>query len=122
MKRVDIVLVIGGLGFIKDDIIKQIFCKYFGIRLIFSEVVFENVKCVLVGKILMNVLNKSQVMVFEDCIVINNWVGSVFVSWFEKDGKVFVFMLGVFQEMIIVMSEEVILCLCVKFCMDVIVY
>lgn len=92
MKRADIVLVTGGLGPTKDDITKQTLCKYFGTRLIFSEAVFENVKRVLAGKIPMNALNKSQAMVPEDCIVINNRVGSASVSWFEKDGKVLVSM------------------------------
>ena len=51
MKRVNIVLVTGGLGPTKDDITKQTLCKYFNTELIFSEEVFENVKRVLAGKI-----------------------------------------------------------------------
>ena len=47
MKRVNIVLVTGGLGPTKDDITKQTLCKYFNTELIFSEEVFENVKRVL---------------------------------------------------------------------------
>jgi len=42
MKRVNIVLVTGGLGPTKDDITKQTLCKYFHTELIFSEEVFEN--------------------------------------------------------------------------------
>jgi nicotinamide-nucleotide amidase len=42
MKRVNIVLVTGGLGPTKDDITKQTLCKYFHTRLVFSEEVFEN--------------------------------------------------------------------------------
>ena len=122
MKRANIVLVTGGLGPTKDDITKQTLCKYFGTRLIFSEAVFENVKRVLAGKIPMNALNKSQAMVPEDCIVINNRVGSASVSWFEKDGKVLVSMPGVPQEMTTVMSEEVIPRLCAKFRTDAIVH
>lgn len=122
MKRANIVLVTGGLGPTKDDITKQTLCKYFGTRLIFSEAVFENVKRVLAGKIPMNALNKSQAMVPEDCIVINNRVGSASVSWFEKDGKVLVSMPGVPQEMTTVMSEEVIPRLCAKFRMDAIIH
>ena len=72
MKRVNIVLVTGGLGPTKDDITKQTLCKYFHTELIFSEEVFENVKRVLAGKIPMNALNKSQAMVPKDCTVINN--------------------------------------------------
>ena len=99
MKRVNIVLVTGGLGPTKDDITKQTLCKYFHTELIFSEEVFENVKRVLAGKIPMNALNKSQAMVPKDCTVINNPVGSASVSWFEKEGKVLVSMPGVPQEM-----------------------
>ena len=71
MKRVDIVLVTGGLGPTKDDITKQTLCTYFGTELVFSEEVFENVKRVLAGRIPMNALNRSQAMVPKDCIVIN---------------------------------------------------
>ena len=40
MKRVNIVLVTGGLGPTKDDNTKQTLCKYFNTELIFSEEVF----------------------------------------------------------------------------------
>ena len=60
MKRVNIVLVTGGLGPTKDDITKQTLCKYFNTELIFSEEVFENVKRVLAGKIPMNKLYGNQ--------------------------------------------------------------
>lgn len=122
MKRVDIVLVTGGLGPTKDDITKQTLCAYFGTELVFSEEVFENVKRVLAGRIPMNALNKSQAMVPKDCIVINNRVGSASVSWFERDGKVLVSMPGVPQEMTTVMSEEVIPRLREKFDTDIIIH
>ena len=107
MKRVNIVLVTGGLGPTKDDITKQTLCKYFNTELIFSEEVFENVKRVLAGKIPMNKLNKGQAMVPKNCTVINNPVGSASVSWFERDGKVLVSMPGVPQEMTTLMAESV---------------
>lgn len=107
MKRVNIVLVTGGLGPTKDDITKQTLCKYFHTELVFSEEVYENVKRVLAGRIPMNKLNKSQAMVPKDCTVINNPVGSASVSWFERDGKVLVSMPGVPQEMKVVMAESV---------------
>lgn len=122
MKRVDIVLVTGGLGPTKDDITKQTLCTYFGTEQVFSEEVFENVKRVLAGRIPMNALNKSQAMVPKDCIVINNRVGSASVSWFERDGKVLVSMPGVPQEMTTVMSEEVIPRLREKFDTDIIIH
>lgn len=122
MKRVNIVLVTGGLGPTKDDITKQTLCKFFHTELIFSEEVFENVKRVLAGKIPMNALNKSQAMVPKDCTVINNPVGSASVSWFEKDGKVLVSMPGVPQEMTVVMTESVLPKLHERFHTDVIIH
>ena len=122
MKRVDIVLVTGGLGPTKDDITKQTLCTYFGTELVFSEEVFENVKRVLAGRIPMNALNRSQAMVPKDCIVINNRVGSASVSWFERDDNVLVSMPGVPQEMTTVMSEEIIPRLREKFDTDIIIH
>lgn len=122
MKRCDIVLMTGGLGPTKDDITKQTLCRYFHTRLVFSENVFENVKRVLSGRIPMNALNKSQAMVPEDCIVINNPVGSASVSWFERNGKILVSMPGVPQEMTTVMSGEIIPRLCKKFQTDTIIH
>ncbi|WP_175629409.1 competence/damage-inducible protein A [Bacteroides acidifaciens] len=122
MKRVNIVLVTGGLGPTKDDITKQTLCKFFHTELIFSKEVFENVKRVLAGKIPMNALNKSQAMVPKDCTVINNPVGSASVSWFERDGKVLVSMPGVPQEMTVVMTESVLPKLHERFHTDVIIH
>jgi nicotinamide-nucleotide amidase len=122
MKRVDIILVTGGLGPTKDDITKQTLCEYFHTELIFSEEVFDNIKKVLSGKIPMNALNKSQALVPKDCIVINNRVGSASISWFERDGKILVSMPGVPQEMTTVMTEEVIPRLREKFDADVIMH
>lgn len=122
MNRADIVLMTGGLGPTKDDITKQTLCAYFDTELVFSEEVFENIKRVLASKIPMNALNKGQAMVPKDCLVINNRVGSASVSWFEKNGKVLVSMPGVPQEMITVMSEEVIPRLRQKFDTDVIIH
>ena len=108
MKRVNLVLVTGGLGPTKDDITKQTLCEYFHTELIFDDEVFENVKRVLAGKIPMNTFNKSQAMVPKGCLVINNRVGSASISWFEQDGKILISMPGVPLEMTTVMSEEVI--------------
>lgn len=122
MKRVDIVLVTGGLGPTKDDITKQTLCRYFDTELIFNEEVFENLKRVLSGRIPMNALNKSQAMVPKDCLVINNRVGSASVSWFERGDKVLVSMPGVPQEMTTAMTEEVLPRLRAKFKTDFILH
>lgn len=122
MKRVDIILVTGGLGPTKDDITKQTLCEYFHTELVFSEEVFENIKRVISGRIPMNTLNTSQALVPKDCLVINNRVGSAPINWFEKDGKILVSMPGVPQEMTTVMAEEVIPRLLRKFDTDVIMH
>jgi nicotinamide-nucleotide amidase len=123
MKRVDVVLMTGGLGPTKDDITKYTLCKYFGTELVFSEMVFENIKRILANRITMNPLNKAQALVPKDyCTVINNRVGTASVSWFEKNGKVLVSMPGVPQEMKTNMSEEVIPRLCARLKMGAIVH
>jgi len=122
LKRVDIVLMTGGLGPTKDDITKYTLCKYFRTELVFSEEVFQNIKRILANRITMNPLNKAQAMVPKDCTVINNRVGTASVSWFERDGKVLVSMPGVPQEMKTNMSEEILPRLCSKFKMGAIVH
>lgn len=37
LEGVDVVLMIGGLGFIKDDIIKKIIVDFFGVGMYFDE-------------------------------------------------------------------------------------
>lgn len=122
MKRVDIVLVTGGLGTTKDDITKQTLCRYFHTRLVFSQEVYDNVKRVLSTHIPMNTLNRSQAMVPEACTVIQNPIGSASISWFERNGKVLVSMPGVPQEMKTVMSESVLPRLYQQFHTDIILH
>ena len=107
LKRAEVVLITGGLGPTKDDITKQVLCDYFHTELVFNAEVFENVKRVLINRVPMNGLNRSQAMVPKDCLVINNRVGTASVSWFDKDGRILVSMPGVPQEMKIVMTEEI---------------
>jgi len=122
IKRADVVLMTGGLGPTKDDITKYTLCKYFGTELVFSELVFENIKRILANRITINPLNRDQALVPKDCTVINNLVGTASVSWFEKDGKVLVSMPGVPQEMKFNMTEEIIPRLCTRFKVGAIVH
>ena len=122
IKRADVVLMTGGLGPTKDDITKYTLCKYFGTELVFSELVFENIKRILANRITINPLNRDQALVPKDCTVINNLVGTASVSWFEKDGKVLVSMPGVPQEMKFNMTEEIIPRLCIRFKVGAIVH
>lgn len=107
MKRVDLVIVTGGLGPTKDDITKKVLCDYFDTKLVFNDAVYANIKRILGNRISMNDLNKSQAMVPEKCTVINNRVGTAPICWFEANNKILVSLPGVPQEMTTVMSEEI---------------
>ena len=107
--RVDVVLMTGGLGPTKDDITKQTLCDYFGGKLVFDESVFANVEAIFRRrKLTMNDSTRNQAYVPNVCTVIQNYVGTAPVMWFERNGKVLVSMPGVPTEMKTVMKEAVI--------------
>lgn len=106
-KRVDVILMTGGLGPTKDDITKKTLCEYFGTELVFDESVLDNIKQVISWTSL-NQLTHDQAYVPKDCMVIQNKVGTAPVTWFERDGKVLVSMPGVPYEMQYVMENEII--------------
>ena len=107
LNKVDLVIMTGGLGPTKDDITKQVLCDYFKTKLVFNQEVFENVKRLLAHRIPLNALNRDQAMVPENCLTINNRVGTASVSWVEKDGKTLISLPGVPHEMKTVMMEEI---------------
>ncbi len=110
MKRVDIVLITGGLGPTKDDITKTTLAELFNTRLVFNEDMYRNVQKFLKGRGLKNVneLNKAQALVPENCTSIVNKVGTAPIMWFEKDNKIVVAMPGVPLEMKTAMQDEII--------------
>lgn len=108
INRVNVVLITGGLGPTKDDITLQTLADFFQTKLVFSNEVYENIKKVLLNRVPMNALNKSQAYVPENATVIQNRVGTAPITWFEKEGKILVSMPGVPHEMTTVMSEEII--------------
>ena len=100
LDRADIVLTTGGLGPTKDDITKQVMCRYFGGELRHDPQVYDNIRRIFERRGLsLNALTESQAMVPTSCRVIQNAVGTAPVMWFERDGKVLVSMPGVPFEM-----------------------
>jgi nicotinamide-nucleotide amidase len=110
LKRAEIILFTGGIGPTNDDITKQTLSAYFGSKLVFNELVLENINKLFSSRptFIMNDLTRAQAMVPENCTVIQNPVGTAPVTWFEKEGKVIVSMPGVPYEMKHAMSNEII--------------
>ena len=110
LQRADIVLFTGGIGPTKDDITKQTLCKFFKTRLVFDESVLRNIEQLFSTRpnFVINELTRAQAMVPENCIVIQNQVGTAPLTWFEKSGKIIVSMPGVPYEMKNAMSTEII--------------
>lgn len=109
-KRVNIILITGGLGPTADDITKPLLCEYFGRKMIVDEGALANVKNIF-GKILKRPMierNLKQAEVPDGCTVIQNSRGTAPGMWFEKNGKIFVSMPGVPDEMKGMMTDYVI--------------
>ena len=110
LKRADVILFTGGIGPTNDDITKQTLTKFFQTKLVFNESVIRNIEQLFSTRpnFVINELTRAQAMVPENCIVIQNPVGTAPITWFEKDGKVIVSMPGVPYEMKHAMSSEII--------------
>lgn len=108
-KRVNIVLITGGLGPTKDDLTKTTLASYFNTRLVENEEILASIKERLKSRHLeMNALNRQQALVPEHARVFLNKWGTAPGMWFEDDGTVFVSMPGVPTEMKGLMTEYVI--------------
>ncbi len=108
-KKVDIVLVTGGLGPTKDDITKQVFCEFFNDDLVENKIVLQHINDIFSKHLKRSPLpsNLSQAMVPSKAIILNNEHGTAPGMWFEKDNTVFVSMPGVPYEMKYLIQHEV---------------
>lgn len=108
--RADVVLFTGGIGPTNDDITKLTLANFFDSRLVYDPSVIDNIENLFANKpgFVINELTRSQAMVPECSLVIQNKVGTAPVLWFETEGKIVVSMPGVPYEMKYVMSTEVI--------------
>lgn len=93
----DVVITTGGLGPTKDDLTKQVLCRYFGGELREDPAVTENILEIFGRRGLkLNALTAAQALVPTSCRVIQNCVGTAPIMWFDRpDGKVLVSMPGV---------------------------
>ena len=108
IKRSKIVLITGGLGPTNDDITKQTLCDYFGTELVFNEQVYANIVNLLLDRgFSMNELNRKQAEVPENCVVLENKIGTAPGMWFKKNSTIFISMPGVPFEMKEMMKTSV---------------
>lgn len=96
----DVVIVTGGLGTTNDDITKECICQYFDRKLIEDKSVLSHLQHIIHSrgiKVPDSVL--SQAMLPEGSEVIPNKVGVAPGIWINDNGKIFVSVPGVPQEM-----------------------
>jgi nicotinamide-nucleotide amidase len=103
------------LGPTKDDLTKDILCKYFRTRLIFDPVTFQTIEKFFKGRgFTVTVVNRRQAEIPENCVAIPNPNGTAPGMWFEEETAgaekkhVFVSMPGVPFEMKAMLINEVI--------------
>lgn len=108
--RADAVLFTGGIGPTNDDITKLTLANFFDSPLVYDQSVIDTIEKLFANKpgFVINDLTRSQAMVPECSLVIQNEVGTAPVLWFEVDNKIVVSMPGVPYEMKYAMSTEVI--------------
>jgi len=105
--RANLIIVTGGLGPTKDDITKQTIAAYFNSKLVRNEEVLAHVYRLLEPRgVQINELNIRQADLPDNCQVLHNAFGTAAGMWFEREGKVFVFMPGVPFEMKKIVSDE----------------
>jgi nicotinamide-nucleotide amidase len=113
-KRVEVVLISGGIGPTKDDITKHTLCEYFNTKLVFNSAAYQDVEELFTRRgYPVTELNRQQAELPENCTGIPNKLGTARGMWFEKKrgggGKtIFVSMPGVPFEMKTMMTEYVI--------------
>lgn len=120
----EIILITGGLGPTADDITKPLLCEYFGGKLVVDEGALANVKNIFerIIKRPMIERNLKQAEVPDVCTVIQNKRGTAPGMWFEKNGKIFVSMPGVPNEMKGMMTDDVLPALQQRFVLPVIAH
>lgn len=108
-QRANIILITGGLGPTKDDLTKQVLCKYFNTHLVFDSHAYSDIEKIFEARGReVTPTNRAQAELPASCIPVYNKNGTAPGMWFKADGKVFVSMPGVPYEMEAMMSDFVI--------------
>lgn len=99
-KRVDIIIITGGLGPTKDDITKKTLDEYFNSGMVMHEPTKKRVEGIFsMRKMPMLESNYLQAMVPQNCEVLENEKGTAPGMWFNQNNKIYISMPGVPYEM-----------------------
>lgn len=109
-RQASIIIITGGLGPTADDITKPLLCEYFGGKMVVHQPtlahlthLFENIlKRPMIER------NAKQAEVPDNCTVLLNEAGTAPGMLFKKNGKIYVSLPGVPQEMQWIMTHHVI--------------
>jgi len=106
--RAQIILITGGLGPTKDDLTKDVLCKYFNTHLVFDKQAYSDIENIFHarGKVVTET-NKRQAELPSACVPIYDKKGNVSGMWFNYGEHVFVSMPGVPFEMQAMMQNDV---------------
>jgi len=110
-KRVQVVIITGGLGPTKDDITKQVFCEFFEDSLIENKKVLAHVEMLFEKYITstpISDINRRQAMVPSKATVLTNKYGTAPGMWMQSGKTAFVSLPGVPFEMKNLMQNAVI--------------
>jgi nicotinamide-nucleotide amidase len=108
-KRVDIILITGGLGPTNDDLTKPCLAKYFqcGLKM-HAEALAEVTEFFKSRGRELTEVNRQQAALPECCEKITNKIGTAPGMWFLRNKKVFVSMPGVPHEMKLMMTDIIV--------------
>lgn len=106
--RAQIILITGGLGPTKDDLTKDVLCKYFKTHLVFDKQAYSDIENIFHarGKVVTET-NKRQAELPASCVPVYNKNGTAPGMWFNDGKQVFVSMPGVPFEMQAMMQNDV---------------
>ena len=117
----DIVLITGGLGPTPDDLTKPLLAKMYNSPISLHQQALDEVTNLFLSRGReLSELNRQQAFLPEKCTFLSNRVGTAPGMWFERNGKVLVSMPGVPHEVKVLMEEQVLPKIRLRFTMPVI--
>ncbi len=109
LKRSQVIIVTGGLGPTDDDITKRAIVKVFRRNLVFHDDVLEDIKRRYARRgIEMPAINQNQALLPQGAVFFPNKIGSAVGICIAENGKVFVALPGVPDEMRQILTDSVI--------------